>query len=165
MKTNKLLPKYNVEVSKEHKQALKIMYSSNPDYEKAKKLLLIAAENNDYLAIYGLGTWHFFGIHGFDENKTEAIRLWTIAAEKKIPEALFDLAVCYEEGDSVKKNLRKAFALYMDAALQGDNQAVFAVGRCYFYGIGISKNKLVADVWFDKAEELGVFESDELDVS
>lgn len=162
MKSTKLVPNISLKISNAHKQALKIMYSSNPDFEKAKKLLILAAEKNDYIAIYALGTWHFSGVHGFIENKAEAIRLWEIAAAKKVPEALFDLAVSYETGIGIKVNLRKAFSLYVDAALRGDHQAVFAVGRCYFYGIGTSKNKLLADIWFDKAEELGVFEADDL---
>lgn len=67
--------------------------------------------------------------------------------------AYFDLAVCYETGNGIKKSDRKVFECYLNAALAGDRQAVYEVGRCYYYGIGISKNKRMADIWLRQAEK------------
>ena len=84
------------------------------------------------------------------------------AVNKNLPEACYDLAVCYEEPAGVVKNQEKAFELYLKAALYGDKQSFHEVGRCYYYGIGVIKNKSLADIWLEKAEELGVSEPDRL---
>jgi uncharacterized protein len=64
----------------------------------------------------------------------------------------FDLAVCYEKGVGVKRNYKKGFECYLNAALLGDKQAVYEVGRCYYYGIGISKNINISRIWLKHAE-------------
>jgi TPR repeat protein len=55
-------------------------------------------------------------------------------------DAYFDIAVCYETGKGTKKDLRKAFQSYLLASFYGDNKAKYEVGRCFYYGIGISKD-------------------------
>ena len=144
-----------------YKEALRIMQSQDGDVDVAKKLLFSALKEHDPYAAYALGTWYFFGSNGIRKNKKKSIELWNISAESKIPDALFDLAVCYEKGVVVERNLRKAFLLYMDAAVRGDKQAVFAVGRCYFFGVGVSKNIEISEIWFQRSEELGTYEADD----
>lgn len=153
MKVNQL------EGSEYYKEALLILNSKVMDVEKAKELLFKAMEEGDPFAAYALGTWYFFGSNGIRKNIKKAVLLWHIAAKAKVPDALFDLAVYYEV-NTVNRNLKKSFLLYVEAAIRGDKEAVFAVGRCYFYGIGISKNKTLAEVWFLRAEELGTYSSE-----
>ncbi|WP_414683523.1 tetratricopeptide repeat protein [Mucilaginibacter sp.] len=57
-----------------------------------------------------------------------------IAAEQFHAEACFDLAVSYEIGVGVKKNLPLAFKYYQKAALLGDKQSIYETGRCYVQG-------------------------------
>ena len=45
---------------------------------------------------------------------------------------------------------------YLNAALHGDTQSVEEVARCFYYGIGIEKNIDVAEIWYQRAEELGI---------
>ena len=78
------------------------------------------------------------------------------AADKNVADACYDLAVSYEKPEGVAANLEKAFELYVKAALHGDNQSFHEVGRCYYYGIGVPSNKTLADIWLEKAEELGI---------
>ncbi len=56
----------------------------------------------------------------------------------------------------MKKNSRLAMEYYMRASLYGDKQSIFEIGRCYYYGIGISKNSRLARIWLDRASELGI---------
>ena len=79
------------------------MQNVNPDYEKAKILLNKAIWNNDLYAAYALGTWYFHGIYGVTEDKEKAIELWKLSSNGKLADALFDMAVCYEEGIYIKK--------------------------------------------------------------
>ncbi len=67
---------------------------------------------------------------------------------------MYDLAVCYEKGVGVKKNTKKAMEHYLKAALYGDKQSFYEVGRGYYYGIGFKTDKTLAKIWLDKAKEL-----------
>jgi hypothetical protein len=97
-------------------------------------------------------------LHGkfYETNLRESVKLLRQAAESDIPDALYDLAICFEEGRGVRKNLDKAANLYLRAALHGHKQSVYEVGRCYYYGIGVEKNRATARTWLDLAEELGI---------
>jgi TPR repeat protein len=68
--------------------------------------------------------------------------------------AHYDLAVCYETGKGVGKSLKRAFQHYMQAAQQGHDKAAHSVGRMYFHGIGVRKDRAAADIWLDRAEAL-----------
>ncbi|WP_338847460.1 tetratricopeptide repeat protein [Massilia sp. W12] len=146
-------------MSQEYEKALKIMQMPNPNIEEAKNFLFRALEKCDPYAAYALGTWYFHGSYGIQQNKEKGVELWLIASEKKVTDALFDLAVSYETGNGVKKNLSRAAMFYIDAAIRGDRKAIFEVGRCYFFGIGLAKNKKIADIWFERAEEFGMYEN------
>lgn len=141
-----------------YNEALHIMQSENADAKLATQLLEDALKNDDPHAAYALGTWYFHGSNGLRKSQAKGVELWHIAARAKLSDALFDLAVCYEKGTVVKKNVERAFQLFLDAAIRGDEQAVFEVARCYTYGIGIPINMQVAEIWAARAEELGTFE-------
>ncbi|GEP52853.1 hypothetical protein RSO01_00190 [Reyranella soli] len=68
---------------------------------------------------------------------TKGTELLRQAAAENVPSALYDLAVSYEKGIGTKKNTRKAYELYLRAAIWGDKQSYHEVGRCLFYGIGV----------------------------
>lgn len=134
------------------------MQSNSADIELATQHLRNGLQVGDPHAAYALGTWYFHGSNGVRRNRRRGIELWIIAAEAKLSDALFDLAVCYEKGTIVDKNPQKAFLLFLDAAIRGDKQAVFEVARCYTYGIGVSSDRQIADIWSARAEELGTYE-------
>lgn len=141
----------------QYEKALTIMASSKVDIKKATSLLREALRMGEPRAAYALGTWYFSGANGFKENKKKGIELIRAAAHEKVPAALFDLAACYEEGLAVEIDLEKAFILFLDAAIHGDEQAVFEVSRCYFHGIGIEQNRQISEIWGARAEELGTY--------
>lgn len=66
------------------------------------------------------------------------------ATKKGIREAAFDLAYAHESGFGVEKHLEKAFDLYVTAAQEGDAQAVEAVVRHLYHGIGFAKHRELA---------------------
>jgi uncharacterized protein len=147
-----------IKVSQFYRDALQIMQSENADVKLATQLLRNGLDAGDPHAAYALGTWYFHGSNGVRKNKKRGIELWTIAAEAKISDALFDLAVCYEEGTVVERDVQRAFLFFMDAAIRGDKQAVFEVARCYTYGIGVSSDLQIAEIWSARAEELGTYD-------
>lgn len=140
-----------------YKEAFEEMNKETPDITKAYNLLVESYDMGNHKAAYALGTWYLHGKHVKVDLK-KAIDLFNYATKTNIPEACFDLAVCYEKGTGVKIDLEKAFELYMRAALFGDSQSFYEVGRCYYHGVGIQQNERLANIWLDKAEELGVKE-------
>jgi uncharacterized protein len=96
--------------------------------------------------------------HVFKRSIRTAVALLREAAQRNVADALYDLAICYEEGTGVRKNVKKAVELYVRAALQGERQSIYEIGRCYHYGIGVAQDRSIARVWLDRAEEVGVGE-------
>ncbi|WP_154650427.1 sel1 repeat family protein [Acinetobacter tjernbergiae] len=50
--------------------------------------------------------------------------------------------------------------MYLQAAIRGDSDAISEVAKCYYYGIGTRKNRKIAEIWYDRAEELGSIRTD-----
>ncbi len=149
--------------SPEYQRALIEARKPNCDMAKVKSMLDHAHENGDVLASYALATWYLLGQSGVcNMSVRKAIPLLKLAARENLPEACFDLALCYETGDGVKQSEARALELYIQAALAGDTDSFYEVGRMHFYGLGTKRNRRMADLWFDKAERLGVpFRTDE----
>jgi uncharacterized protein len=142
-------------------RALLAAKEGNTDSARVLGDLKASAELGFPDAHYALATWYLHGF-GVKQNLETAIEHLEIAAEQDHSSALFDLAVCYERGIGKTKNLSATIELYMRAALWGDISAYFEVGRCFYYGIGIIRNERLADLWFEKAEQLGIrYEMDE----
>jgi uncharacterized protein len=103
---------------------------------EAFDLLRKASRMGSAEATYAIGTWYLCGRH-VPQNFAEAVRYFEKAARKRYPSALYDLAAMHELGQGVRKNLKRAFVLYVRAADAGDSDALRAVVRCVYYGIGI----------------------------
>jgi TPR repeat protein len=105
-------------------------------------------------AAYALATWHLHGTHAPKDIK-KAVRLLKIAANAKVAEANYDLAVAYETGEGLKKNLKKAFQHYLTSALYGDAQGMRETGRCYWHGLGVGRDRAIARQFITRSKELG----------
>lgn len=140
-------------------EALLAMYHDPPDIRKAFQLLTEAENSGDARATYALATWYLFGqAPVVERDRAKAARMLEVAAAAGIPDALHDVAVSYEKGDLYAQDLVRAFQSYLAAALRGDQQSVYEVGRCYFYGIGVSEDQIVGDIWLKRAAELNIVE-------
>lgn len=141
-------------------KALSEMYSDVPNVKKAFDLLEDGHRAGDTRATYALATWY---LHGQDpvvqRDFKQAEALLKTAAATGMPDALYDLAVLYERGSLGEPDFPSAFRNYLSAAVRGDAQAVYEVGQCYHYGIGVAPDEAVADIWLRRAEELGITKS------
>lgn len=142
-------------LNKKYKKALKIAQQEKYNQKQVYDLLLEAISENSGDAMYALATWYLFGEYVVKNYKT-GNQLLERATQLHIPQACFDLAISYEKGIGIEKNFAKAFSLYVKGALYGDNGSFEDVGRCYNYGIGVQENKDLAQIWYEKAESLGV---------
>ncbi|EJK47880.1 hypothetical protein THAOC_33372, partial [Thalassiosira oceanica] len=90
------------------------------------------------------------------DNDTDALARIQARVLKKDPEAMFFLAVQYINGDlGLKKNMRKAFELYTEAAELGSIEALFSLGNAYHEGKGVQEDKAKAVEFFAKAAKQG----------
>jgi uncharacterized protein len=139
--------------------ALDEMYSGAPDVGKALALLKEAHAAGDNRATYALATWY---IHGkapvVKRDLGNAVALLKEAARAGNPDALFDLGVAYESGETGEPDVVEAFRSYVGAALRGHLQSLYEVGRCYEHGIGVPADIAIADIWLNRAAELGITE-------
>lgn len=78
------------------------------------------------------------------------------AAKQGHPDALYDLAICYEKGAGTRKSEAKAAECYLAALLEGDEQSIYELGRCFYWGIGVQQNRRLARVLMAKAIKLGL---------
>ncbi|HJT92192.1 MAG TPA: hypothetical protein VJ777_09650 [Mycobacterium sp.] len=119
-------------------------------------LLMTAHEKGDARATYALATWYLHGTQFTKKSIAKATQMLKHAESENVPDAAYDLAVSFEKGAGVRKSAKQAFALYVKAALLGERQSVYEVGRMYYYGIGTGRDRRLAEIWLDRAEALGV---------
>lgn len=121
---------------------------------RALDLLRRGYDAGDARAAYALGTWYLHGRPGLVEKDVpQAVRLLKEAAAANVSDALFDLAVCYERGVGVNQSDKRAALLYLRSALLGDKQAARAIGKLYWHGQGVKRDRAVARVWLESAGE------------
>jgi|GEM_PF-6262784 len=90
-----------------------------------------------------------------DEPMSAEVKMFRELAEDGIPEAMYNLGVCYERGDGVNKNLEKAVLWYKKAAEMNYAKAQHNLGVCYYNGMGIAKDENEAARLFGLAAEQG----------
>lgn len=127
-----------------------------PDLTRAATLLESGHDKGDRRATYALATWHLYGHANYGKDSRKAIQLLKLASGADIAAAHFDLAVCYETGDGIKKNDARAYLHYLAAALNGDLDSLGEVGRCLFHGVGTTRDRKAAEVWFRRADAMDV---------
>ena len=69
--------------------------------------------------------------------------------------AQFYVAIGYEEGRGVQKDIARAVEWYKKAASNNHNGAQYRLGQLYEKGIGVGKNMAMAKKWYRKAAENG----------
>lgn len=143
------------EMKRPYDSALRLMRASKPNLESAKCLLEVASNAGDHRATYALATWYLHGkspVVSIDKKK--AANLLKTSADAGNVDASFDYGVSLEKGAGVRKNEKAALVYYLRAALGGDAAAMEAVGRMYYFGIGVPKDRKVAWVWLDRHRKL-----------
>jgi uncharacterized protein len=132
----------------ERARRLALKSADTESLDGALALLREAATKGSAEADYAIGTWYGFGKY-LAQNDEKAVAHFKRAARKKYGPAMFNLASSYETGRGVRKDLARAFNLYVQAAREGDLEAARAVYRCLYHGIGVARNRLLAELVAD----------------
>ena len=128
--------------------------------EKAIEWYKKAADKEEPYAIYKIARMHehedsVAGKKGKVLRESEAIKLFTHAAELKNVQAQMKLAECYGNGRYVKKNKKLRFNWLLRAANNGHMEAQELVGECYEKGRGVKESDIKAYQYYKKAAEQG----------
>lgn len=91
-----------------------------------------------------------------DALKTRLHWLKKIAIGSWLPDekACYKVALCYETGYGIEKDISKAFAWYKKAADEGDGRACYKVGLFYENGVSVKADRERAFRYFKKAAGL-----------
>lgn len=118
-----------------------------------------AVAQGDSQAMYNLGLCFLpapQGIPGLNKDVQLGITYLKEAAEKGLPEAMFELAHCYLSGISgLEKDVQHGFAYMKQAAEAELAQAQFELGQLYHEGIGCKSDIDEALKWLEKAINQG----------
>lgn len=97
-----------------------------------------------------------------NENFTKAIKYATLADKQEDLNGTFVLGWCMAHGEAIELNTIAGFKKIRKAANVGiPVYAMFALGECYYNGIGTPVNKQLAKEWFQKAADAGIEEASE----
>ena len=122
--------------------------------DQALQLASLADEGN-VRAMIGLG---YMSLSAGDKARfkpEKAFELFSQAAEKGDPEAMFELGKLYEKGIGTEQDVARALALYQKAADLGFADAINDLGFLYYQGaIGQKPDKRKAVELFLKAADL-----------
>ena len=138
-----------------YKEALSLARGGRrADLPRCLALLQAASDRGDPKATYAIATWYLHG-HVVRKSFKKGFGLLYAIRDSRIRGALFDLALCFESGRGVEKNLRMALKYYKKAASLGDADPKCELARCLYYGIGVSRNQKAAAHWYRRAARQG----------
>lgn len=111
-----------------------------------------AALGGDAAAQFTLGARHAAG-DGAPQSWEEALKWFTLAAERGMATAQHNLAVMYERSRGTDQNLEAAAKWYEKAAEQGYPPSQYNLAVAYARGWGVKADVDKAIQWFERAAE------------
>lgn len=144
-------------------------YSQGEGVDKDLKLAVSwyrkAADNGNAAAMNNLAVCYARG-EGVQQDLNEAFKLYDKASAKGNLLATINLASMYEQGKGTAQDKKKAFELFHQIASYKNDffseedkkniaNAMYNVGRMYFWGIGIEKNQKEAVKYLELAKDKG----------
>lgn len=107
------------------------------------------------------GVWFFFiKVHQQNlvtgaPNCDTSFSLFQQQAQQGDPQAQFNVAICYRDGEGVSQDVAKSFQWLQKSAEQNNSEAQFVLGNMYYFGKGTKKDLKQSFQWFDKAAHAG----------
>ena len=137
----------------------------NKDFPKALEYYGKAAQANDAVAQVILAGFYD---RGFDAdtppdgkldvapNPAASLELYRLAAQNNVPLAFYNIGAFYEAGRAVDKDPTKAFAYFLQSAVNGFGPGMQKAGVYYLNGAGTLKDPVAATGWFSRSAGAGV---------
>lgn len=92
---------------------------------------------------------------GVPQNDQEAVRWWTLGAQKGDSTAQYDLGWCCEKGRGIGQDYAQAAYWYRRSADGGDSDAMCNLGWLYEAGQGVEQSWEKAAEWYLRSAEAG----------
>ncbi|XP_072040749.1 uncharacterized protein [Amphiura filiformis] len=125
----------------------------NQNFTKAVELYNEAASQGHAMSQYNLGVFYLVGIGDAELNPQKAIELITTAANQGLTQAQTYLGAYYLQDPH--QDTKKAVDLLKQAAQKHDKEALFHLGVCYQYGLGIESNTAKAASYYHQSASMG----------
>lgn len=87
-----------------------------------------------FALLYFTGTWYYSGLGGLPVDKQKSFHLQYEAAMHGHPNALYNVATAYLEGDGIMADAVKAKTFYERSILKGNVHAVLNLGNMFRLG-------------------------------
>ena len=101
---------------------------NDSDQKRENSKILEHANNGRAWAQSLVGTWYMDGTYGFALDKEKGLRFKQQAADQRDPGALAEIALAYNEGDTLERNESKYLHYMKEAADLGHTEAQRIVG-------------------------------------
>jgi hypothetical protein len=128
---------------------------ARPVLERAVERLRAAADPGSRAVQHQLGIAYAFG-QFVARDHVQAAHFWTLAANQRHPEALFQLGMALQAGRGVAVDAPASRRRLREASSLGHGPAAFAVAQAYRDGVGGWPNALEAYAFFDVAARRNV---------
>lgn len=118
-----------------------------------------------------VGGWYYTGKDSVKQNYEQALQWWSRSAKQKYPEAIANMAMCYQFGHGIKQDSTMAVNLYKSAIREGNKNVIsqheklakaeknifscLFLRDCYMKGIGVEKDLKQASYYQELAAEGG----------
>lgn len=108
------------------------------------------------MGLFGKKDYFTLGVKAYQQgNYSQMIFNWEKAVEQGNANAQYNLGICYENGQGVEKDLKKAFDLFHSAAQNKHTGSQYKIGVYYAEGIYVLRNIKEAMKWLEKAAKQG----------
>ena len=124
------------------------------DYEKAKDLLIILAEQDHSGSQFIIATMYNTG-KGVKKDIDTAIRWYIQASNNGNASAAYMLASKYRYGDGVIQDYEQALKFYTIASSKKDVPSMDALASMYEFGLGVNQDPVKAHMWYNIAASKG----------
>ena len=127
------------------------------DVDQAMSYLEKAVDDEFATACFVKAGYLIDGEHGLPMDKQEAVRLWTIAAEKGHTSSAFNLGLCYRDGEGTEQNVDTSVYWLEKAAADESEKAILNLVDMYLEGkFGAKVDYDKGQEWLEKAVDLGI---------
>lgn len=153
-------------------------YCAQPSKKVVKKevvdstaIIMEKAKAGDAAAQNMVGGWYYTGKDSIKQNYEEALQWWSRSAKQKYPEAIANMAMCYQLGHGIKQDSTMAVKLYKSAIKEGNQNVIsyhenlskeeknifscLFLHECYLNGIGVKRDFKQASYYQELAAEGG----------
>lgn len=134
------------------------------DFQKALEYYARAVQGNDAAAQLRLAGYYDKGVDldksdskiEVPPNAAAALELYRLAAQNNVPMAIYNVGIFYEEGRAVDRDPAKAFAFFLQSAVNGFVLGMQKTGVYYLNGAGTAKDPVAAAGWFTRSAAAGL---------